>query len=56
VQNQPETTKAASTTAREAETIKWRQAAAEKRIKTQKLRGRAAVKVWITPEERSTKP
>lgn len=26
---------------------KWRRAAAEKRIKTRKLRGRDAVKVWI---------
>lgn len=29
--------------------VRWRTAAAEKRIRTKKLRGRDAVKVWIEP-------
>lgn len=29
--------------------LRWRTAAAEKRIKTRKVRGRGAVKVWIEP-------
>jgi hypothetical protein len=32
-----------------AESLKWRKAAADKRIKTKKLRGKDAVKVWIEP-------
>lgn len=35
--------------ARQAEAAKWRQAAAEKRIKTRKLPRQSAVKVWIEP-------
>lgn len=43
----------AARVARETECNHWRQAAAEKRIKTQKIRGRAAVKVWIeTPKNK----
>ena len=37
--------------AREAEALKWRQAAAEKRIKTRKERGSSSVKVWIEPKK-----
>lgn len=37
----------ASREARENESGKWRRAAAEKRIKTRKLRGRNVSKVWI---------
>jgi len=33
-----------------AATSEWRLAAAEKRIKTRKVRGRGAVKVWIEPK------
>jgi hypothetical protein len=36
-----------------AESVKWRKAAAEKRIKTKKLRGKDAVKVWIEPTQTS---
>jgi hypothetical protein len=32
------------------EALRWRTAAAEKRIKTRKLRGRGLVKVWIEPK------
>jgi hypothetical protein len=35
--------------ATQATDLKWRKAAAEKRIKTRKLRGAAGVKVWIEP-------
>jgi hypothetical protein len=35
--------------ARDASDAQWRQAAAEKRIKTRKQRGRGSVKVWIEP-------
>lgn len=41
----------ATTTAREAECNRWRQAAAEKRIKTQKVRNQNLVKVWIEPRK-----
>lgn len=37
----------ATTHARAEEAEHWRRAAAEKRIKTQKVRGRDAVKVWV---------
>lgn len=37
-------------TAQEAEQSKWRHAAAQGRIKTRKMRGRDAVKVWIEPK------
>ena len=36
--------------ARDKESYKWRQAAAEKRIKTRKNRGSNTVKVWIEPQ------
>jgi len=35
--------------ARDEESRKWRMAAAEKRIKTRKVRGSDAVKVWLEP-------
>lgn len=35
--------------ARQAADLHWRRAAAEKRIKTRKLRGAKGVKVWIVP-------
>ena len=37
--------------ARDATTREWRQAAAEKRIKTRKLRGRSSVHVWLEPRK-----
>lgn len=43
----------AARNARDAESARWRQAAAEKRIKTRKLRNQNRVKVWIEPKERS---
>jgi len=36
--------------ASERESARWRQAAAEKRIRTRKMPGRDAVKVWIEPK------
>ena len=35
--------------ARQAADLQWRRAAAEKRIKTRKLRGAEGVKVWVVP-------
>ncbi len=35
--------------ARENEAARWRQAAAEKRIRTRKARGATTIKVWIEP-------
>lgn len=40
--------------ARENESVRWRKAAAAKRIRTRKVRGSNAIKVWIEPEV--TKP
>jgi len=40
--------------ARTAERQRWTQAAAEKRIRTRKRRGRDQVKVWIEPERSVT--
>jgi hypothetical protein len=36
--------------AKESTSARWRQAAAEKRIKTRKARGGSSVKVWIEPK------
>lgn len=41
--------KSSARTARESEAGKWRQAAADKRIKTRKLPRQGVVKVWIEP-------
>ena len=41
--------RAAASDAVDKESAKWRQAAADKRIKTRKLRGRNDIKVWIEP-------
>lgn len=40
--------------ARDQTESKWRQAAAEKRIKTRKVRGQGSVKVWIEPKPQGT--
>lgn len=37
--------------ARETEASRWKEAAAEKRIKTRKMASRGVVKVWIEPKE-----
>jgi hypothetical protein len=41
----------AASVARNDENEKWRQAAAEKRIRTRKVRGMGRVKVWIEPKQ-----
>jgi hypothetical protein len=42
--------------ARERANATWQQAAAQKRIKTRKMRGSSSVKVWIEPEEGRSAP